>query len=174
MFEYNLKNKIKGFTLLEALVAISILMVAVVAPITIAQKGLSSASYSKNQMIAAYLAQDAIEFIKNKRDVNVINNKADWLDGLGVCLSGRSCKIDTNKGLGTGEITEATTPIIPLNINSGFYGYVEDPGYQVTNFTRTINMETKEINGVDDQAMITVTVGWGADSITVKTLIFNS
>ena len=68
------KNKIfsklkltAGFTLVEALVAISILMVAVASPMVIAQKGLNSANYSRDQMTATFLAEDALEFIKNFR-----------------------------------------------------------------------------------------------------------
>ena len=161
-------NKNKGFTLLEALVAISILMVAVVAPITIAQKGLSSSYYSKNQMIASYLAQDAIEYIKNIRDMNVINENP-WLDRLDLCLGVNICMIDTNANVGEGEVMADDET--PLKIQDGFYGFYGDD----TNFTRTIKITKQEISGVDDQAMITVTVSWGAieNTIIVKTLIFN-
>jgi Tfp pilus assembly protein PilV len=89
----------KGFTLLEALVAISILMVAVAAPITIAQKGISSAVYTKEQMIASYLAQDAIEYIKNIRDEATMNDTVtnDWYSLLG---DSDSMPGDTNIRLG--------------------------------------------------------------------------
>ena len=52
-----------AFTLVEALVAISILMIAIASPMTLAQKGLSTATQSKDQMIAAFLAQgmDALD-----------------------------------------------------------------------------------------------------------------
>lgn len=172
MIKFNLKTN-KGFTLLEALVAISILMVAVVAPITIAQKGLSSASYSKNQMIASYLAQDAIEYIKNRRDQNVITNN-DWLSGLEKCLPDNKgdpqiCKIDTNNNLGAGEIIADDGET--LKIQNGLYGFIGED----TNFIRTISMEVQDINGLPDQVMITATVSWGSieNTITVKTLIFN-
>ena len=61
---------IKGFTLVETLVAISILMIAIVGPMTIAQNGLSSSIYAREQFIAQFLAQDALEYVRNVRDNN--------------------------------------------------------------------------------------------------------
>jgi type II secretory pathway pseudopilin PulG len=78
------QNNKKAFTLIEALVAISILMIAIASPMTLAQKGLSTAVLSKDQMIAAFLAQDAIEAVKNIRDqVAVSQTSGDWLTGDG-------------------------------------------------------------------------------------------
>jgi type II secretory pathway pseudopilin PulG len=167
MINFNQKNK--GFTLLEALVAISILMVAVVAPITIAQKGLSSASYSKNQMIASYLAQDAIEYIINKRDENVIN-KNSWLAGLELCLSNSGCGLDTVNPGGVGTISADEN--LYLDRVNKFYGSNSSSG-DLTSFTRKINIEEDPNGTNEDEALITVTVGWGTDNVEVKTLIYN-
>jgi type II secretory pathway pseudopilin PulG len=170
MNKINFKN---GFTLLEALVAISILMVAVVAPITIAQKGLSSATYSKSQMIASYLAQDAIEYIINKRDENVIA-KRDWLDVLSTFCVGVDvvCEVDTIANAGVG----ATGPGdgILFKTTNGFYGFsgLNVTNAEMTNFVRKINIEETDPNV---SALITVTVNWGGDDnkVIVKTLIYN-
>lgn len=153
----------RGFTLLEALVAVSILMVAVAAPMTIAQKGLSSASYSKNQMIASYLAQDAIEYIKNKRDENVIN-KREWLDRLEDCSNTTGCQIDT--------ITSVISPYSGSNhlqqdVTNKFYGYAL--GGTDTGFTRKVEIQENNENEV----LLIVTVSWGADKVTVKSLMYN-
>ncbi len=81
-----------GFTLVEALVAISILMIAIASPMTLAQKGLSTANLSKDQMIASFLAQDAIEAVKNIRDqISISQTTGDWLDRGAVPLSLSSC-----------------------------------------------------------------------------------
>jgi type II secretory pathway pseudopilin PulG len=102
------KNNSKGFTLIEALVAISILMVAIASPMTLAQKGLSTATLSKDQMIASFLAQDAIESVRNIRDQIAVSDvsPADWLGGNGVngngptltnCIcSGDACNFDSS------------------------------------------------------------------------------
>ena len=78
----------RGFTLIETFVAISIIMVAIVGPLLIVSRALSSSYYARDQIIAFYLAQDAVEFIRNKRDenkLNYINDSNKWLDGLEVC-----------------------------------------------------------------------------------------
>jgi Tfp pilus assembly protein PilV len=58
------KNQ-KGFTIVETLVAVTILMISIAGPLTVANKGLLAAINAKDQMIASYLAQDAMEYVKN-------------------------------------------------------------------------------------------------------------
>ena len=54
--------KIAGaFTLIEALISITILMISVAAPMTLASQGLIAANIAERQIVAYYLAQDAIE-----------------------------------------------------------------------------------------------------------------
>lgn len=86
MNRINRKNKNKhGFTLIEALVAISILMIAIASPMAITQKGLSAAELSKDEMTASFLAEDGIEAVKNVRDDIALNaslgDGTDWLKG---------------------------------------------------------------------------------------------
>jgi prepilin-type N-terminal cleavage/methylation domain-containing protein len=58
----------RGFTILETLVAISILVLALTAPLAIVSQALRSSYYARDQVTAYYLAQEAIEFLRNKRD----------------------------------------------------------------------------------------------------------
>jgi type II secretory pathway pseudopilin PulG len=101
-------NLVSGFTLVEALVAISILMVAVTSPMMIAQKSLSTAILTKDQMTASFLAQDAIESVKNIRDEIAINasSTTDWLINDSnpptlakcICTSDDECNFDKEDG----------------------------------------------------------------------------
>lgn len=72
-----------GFTILETLVAIAILILAITAPLAIIAQALRSSYYARDQVTAYYLAQEAIEFIRNNRD-NVGLEAAvpaeDWID----------------------------------------------------------------------------------------------
>lgn len=141
----NMKIKIlkqnNGFTLVEALVAISILMIAIASPMTLAQKGLSTATQSKDQMIAAFLAQDAIEAVKNIRDqIALRGTDSDWLNStvLDRCVCKqlslsetcdfnyagpvKSCKIDTTATVWNNssiEIAGVSAPVLSAlyNIN---------------------------------------------------------
>lgn len=69
-----------GFTLIEALVAISILTIAVTGPLSLAAKGLSYSSYAKDEITAFYLANEAIDVIRNIRDTNIYTkDSSSWL-----------------------------------------------------------------------------------------------
>src|SRR3989344_5249811 len=61
------KTSQNGFTLIETLVAVSLLSIAVVAPMTLASKSLSTAYYPRDQITAFYLAQEAIETLRSIR-----------------------------------------------------------------------------------------------------------
>ena len=68
-------NTKRGFTLVETLVAVAILMVAIAGPLTIANQALTAALASRNTMVATYLAQEGMESIKNIKDNNVAANQ---------------------------------------------------------------------------------------------------
>src|SRR3989338_7587789 len=80
------KNK-TGFTLVETLVAITILVVGVLGPLNVATRGITDGFYAKNQITAIYLAQEGLDLVNNKLHLTDDANLADWLDGLGTCLN---------------------------------------------------------------------------------------
>ncbi|MDQ3014342.1 MAG: type II secretion system GspH family protein [bacterium] len=70
----------RGFTLVETLIAISILSLALLPPVYTAYQSVVSANFAKDQMIASYLAQDAMDYIIAKKNQNIIactNNQND-------------------------------------------------------------------------------------------------
>lgn len=60
-------NRSRGFTLVEALVAITILIIGVIGPLQIAARGIGDGIFAANQIAANYLAQEAMELVVNKR-----------------------------------------------------------------------------------------------------------
>lgn len=93
-----LKNKKAGFTILETLVAISIILIAITGPIDVITASLRASFFSRDQITAFYLAQEAIEYAKNQRDHNSLNFESlgktaeEWLDSVvGDNLMGVSC-----------------------------------------------------------------------------------
>lgn len=74
-----------GFTLIETLVAVTILIIGVIGPLSLAARGISDGLFAQNQLTANLLAQEAMEVIINKRNSNVVNilniNPADGLFG---------------------------------------------------------------------------------------------
>lgn len=62
----------KGFTLVETLVAISIFTLSMVAVLSVLVTSISNTSYAKRKMVASYLAQEGIEYVRNMRDNYVL------------------------------------------------------------------------------------------------------
>jgi len=73
----NLTKKEKGFTLIETLVAIFILVIAITGPMSAASNSLKASFLARDQVVAFYLAQDAVEAIKNLRDDQALGGD-DW------------------------------------------------------------------------------------------------
>lgn len=126
----------QGFTIIETLVAITILMIAIVGPLTIAHKGLLASIYASQQITATYLAMDAIEYIKNMRDNNILIAESvpgrDWLYGLSsgptVCTQADPCSVDTYTGDPTQLVSDSGvlkcgTGVNACRFNLDTYGY---------------------------------------------------
>src|SRR3989338_7743588 len=61
-----------GFTLVEMLVAVSIFTVSLLGIMSVIASGISDTGYAKKKIIATYLAQEGIEYIRNMRDTYVL------------------------------------------------------------------------------------------------------
>ncbi len=153
---YVIRHTQNGFTLVETLVAITVLLLAVTGPLTIAARSLNSANFSQDQITAFYLAQEGVEAIRNIRDKNAIAGQL-WLTGLENCQSGSSCTIDSTDN--SVSLCSGSCQKIKYNSSSGLYGY--NAGWGDSKFTRTIQIsETSSA-----EAMITVTISWQSGNI---------
>jgi type II secretory pathway pseudopilin PulG len=155
-----------GFTFIETIVAIAVLVVSVVAPLSLASQGLRTARLARDQVIANYLAQEAVEFLRYKRDTNAISGTADWLKGLEDCMDNSSCVVD----IPNDEITmcEKACPVLRFNDTGGTYGYSTNKvGWTDTKFTRTVHI-TESV--VDTELVADVTVEW-SDVLVNRTYV---
>jgi type II secretory pathway pseudopilin PulG len=89
-------NKNKGFTIVETLVAVAILMISIAGPLVVANQSLKAAQYAKNQSIATFLAQETIEYIKNIKNNNSTNGVglANWLLTPNTVLNDSGVQVD--------------------------------------------------------------------------------
>jgi type II secretory pathway pseudopilin PulG len=164
-----------GFTIIETLVAITILMVAIAGPLTVAHKGLTAAIYARDQMIGSYLAQDAIEYVKNQRDSNKLAGRA-WLygfDGCGSISNGVSCTVDTIRDVVTPCLITESCSLLRIDDTAG--GYVHSGGVSSL-FRRVIKINT---NGDDPKAarvvaIVSWTTGTIANSITSESDLYDT
>ncbi len=163
-----MKNKFKhsksGFTIIESLVAISILVVSITAALSAVQSGLSSYIYSKNQISAFYLAQEGFEQIRNMRDENRLKNR-DWLYGIAAssndpCYFGNACIV--NPGYSTVPTrcpAVGSCPILRQD-TSGWYGY--DSAFVPTIFRREVVLTSIS----STEIRVTVTVNWNKGMVS--------
>jgi prepilin-type N-terminal cleavage/methylation domain-containing protein len=161
-----------GFTLIETLVAISLLAVAITAPMSLVAKSLATAFYARDQVTAFHLAQEAIEVVRHLRDHNVLlvaqGTPTDLLDGIPV---GQRFAIDTlNDQIWTegswGSCPSGEAPF--LKTDGTFYGHGSTPcdmgegGWEPSIFRRYAEASAVAFDGsgVPQEIQISVTVSW--------------
>jgi len=182
-----------GFSLIETLIAVSILMIAIAGPLSLVQAGLFSSIHQRNQVTATYLAQEAIEYIKNLRDtnsyVNHIDGVTNWLAGPGgsallttTCAAASGgCYVDPHDKL-TGntyiETVNGTNKYLYQNTNTNGFSYSYDSSGTLSPYKRVVTV-TAVTSGTTagDEATVSVTMTWNDNAITrtytVSENIFN-
>jgi len=143
-----------GLTLIETLVAITILLTGVVLPMSVYSNSIADARYAGDKLTAYYLAQEAIEFIKYRINTE-FNNGDGWFSTLPNC-DGPMCTIDSNNGnicSGGGCDT-----VVKIDVND-LYGMNGTD----TIFTRTVSFEN---NPPVDGGSVSSTVTWTQAGIT--------
>ena len=148
----------KGFTIIESLVAISILVLAITGASSAIQTGISSYIFSKDQIIAFYLAQEGFEQLRNIRDENSLKSQG-WLTGLSDCFS--ACTVDpVASSVPVACGTPGNCPVLRQDLVTGFFGY--NLAWPATIFKREIILTSINANEVS----ILVTVDWSKGVIS--------
>lgn len=133
----NKKNykKEEGFTLVETLIAVVVLIVSVVTPLSIASQAIVYSATARDQIVASNLAQEAIDFVRNERDRSALNtsgvNPAKFQNFLAkfgtysgsssVCYNASGCAIDVRTPTYPGPLQpisdfNVTYPVTPAQI----------------------------------------------------------
>jgi prepilin-type N-terminal cleavage/methylation domain-containing protein len=147
----------KGYSLIEVLVSIAILLIAMVGPMTIAAQGIKSAAFALEQNTASFLAQEGIEAAFALRNGYALNDYKtvgvtdswSWVDGITGCgttiSSGGSCSFgvhfDESAIVFTSDLCSADPALCLLYVdeanNASVYTHVVSSGNE-TPFTRVI------------------------------------
>jgi len=172
----NFKKQKKGFTLIETLVAIAILITSVIGPLSIAYQGVSLSLLARDQITASFLAQEGLEFVRFRIGTNnnlgktgneLITSGNDY--SLGEC-SGDYCIVDpfettnpasavTNCDL---DLYEDTTPgeckYLKYDSVTGKYNYTDG---EDTNFRRFIRIDYDTSDPSPTEFQVESRVEWG-------------
>ena len=172
-----------GFTLIEAVVAIAILMFTIIGPITLAQRSLSASYYAKDQVIAYYLAEESVEYLRNLRDGNRLKGNP-WLQGANPCFSsgGSSyCGIDPSNFMGSVIVACSSVNSncrLTYHPGNSVYGYAYDgsgtilSGWQSSLFSRRVSIMRPDgalPTGAENEVVINVEVSWQTESLSPQT-----
>jgi len=190
-------QKNKGFTVIELVISIFILSIAIIGAYNAFTTMDILTSSATDRFIAAYLAQEGVEVVRNIRDTNWLNTY-DWRCGIAdVSGSALPCSVgsvDCTAGCEVNYKTFGTSssPLYPwsgtgryLYLNSnGFYVY-ESENATLTKFRRKVTVTPIEtVAGVYDILKVVVTTYWdekanilhsgtAEDSITVEEYLYN-
>ncbi|MEK7478195.1 MAG: prepilin-type N-terminal cleavage/methylation domain-containing protein [Patescibacteria group bacterium] len=149
----------KGFSIIETLVAITILTMVIAGSITAINKGLSVSTETRNRVTASLLAQDAMEYVKNRKFINIKTLAPSWLSGFGGCRNVPPflCRVDSIQADGLGISFCPVPDGCPVYINNTI-GYYQTPtGTNVkTPFERSFYLEGTD----DNERKVVVKVTW--------------
>jgi len=153
--------KRSGFTMLEVMVAASVITIGIVGIVSLLQSTMSTTAMAFSKLTASYLAQEGLEIARNIRDANWLRARTDanakWDDNL----PGGDWRADYT----TNSLTDLYSPGVYLKLNiSGWYNYSAGTD---TRFRRKITISNKQNlleppNGPSgiDYFTVTVVVEW--------------
>lgn len=196
-------NNQEGFSLVETLVAITILLIVITGPLTIGTTTARSTSFSSEQVVAFFLAQEGAELAQKARDDYLLdyydNNTArpqPWTDFKDIavatgkyrfCFQAAGCGLELQGSNVTGSLKAAVSC---SNVNDCLlyynssgerdrYTYVDQAenadGSGKTKYTRVIKMTPEG----SDQVKVVSTVTWRTGSqraqqtVVAETFLFN-
>jgi len=148
MFKQAIFNKKKkpGFTILEVIIAIFVLSVGILGIISFIFQTTSFSSISSHRLIAAYLAQEGIEIVRNIRDTNWLNEE-NWNNGLDIG--------DYTADYDDSHLSSFTDRFLNIEENNGFYSYESGTS---TIFKRKISIQKPNTEVCPESSCIEVTV----------------
>ena len=156
----------KGFTLIETMVAITVLALALTGPFVAVQNALRAAYTARDQLTASSLAQEGLEYVRSVRDNNYLASRA-FMDGLSSfsCYGATPstyCTLDPTRGdVHTAptvvEVCASPESCEPLYLSSNHL-YNQQAEGTPTRFTRVVQFTP--VGGSSTEVEVTIQVLW--------------
>lgn len=182
------KNKVEqGFSLVEMLVAVSILLIIIVGPMTVTSRASNSSAFASEQVQAFFLVQEGLELAEKARDELLLRNflpstdsnyvSDPWSDFIESGPTGpyrhcysNGCGLEWNTN-GTGLATViscATVATCKLNYKASAdrskFTYSTVGLFETTPFTRIIRFIPHGSNAVEIRSEVT----WRSGSLIAQ------
>lgn len=148
----------KGFTLIEVLAAMFIMMMGVLGIFGLITRTVVFNSSVNSQLVGSYLAQEGLEIVRNMRDANFLKIHKGvggiWTDGIIACVPPYNPPCVVNREADYTETSLNVSQDRFLKINSeGFYNYTAGDD---TIFKRNISITQSS----GDVLGVSVDVSW--------------
>jgi hypothetical protein len=160
----NFLVKRKGQSLVEMLMAISLITIALFSVLTLLSRSFVLNRIATNQTIGTYLAAEGIEITKNIIDQDVYNAAGNnW----GTCCTAGDYTADyTSSALK--RLSGNNSPSLFFDSKSYLYGYTFPAADKAvtTTFTRTIHISVPTTTEIDVQSIVT----WSSGGFTNQTI----
>ncbi len=163
-----------GFTLLETVVAVILIAFALIGPFTLATRGIFTAKFAKNKLVALNLAQEGAEIIRTFRDNNFLTNQPAWNSEIIVdqdtqadvfCPEPCTALAAKQAPAYHYQACGGSCPRLKVDPATGLYAHGSG---QDSIFTRTIRVETgvfdAQVPGGDQLKVISI-VAWSESGI---------
>jgi len=175
----------KGFSLLEVIIAISILGSGIAGAIALTTQTIQAGTFVQKQLTAAYLAQEGLEVIHNLRHTNWIKEAEDgvtkWFTDLDKAncspepLAVSACPIYAIVNYNGTAIqkTAANDPSWQMSFNSASSRYIHDATAPV--FSRHIEINYAQDGDLKEYMLVKSIVTWddGRGGITAEDRLYN-
>lgn len=176
-----------GFTLVETLVAISVLLIVIVGPMTVATNSARSTSFSSEQVQAFFLAQEGLELAQKARDdlllgsVDFTTGWDEFTDSSGAfadCYDATPCGLHLQSGgpvaIDCADSADACRIFFDPNNDRNRFSHDNTSGADRTPFIREI-----EMTHTGDEVEVISTVRWrtgpqaAEQTVVLDTYLFN-
>lgn len=153
-----------GFSLIETIVAIGVILTGLVAVLVLLNQGIRSVRVAESRLIASNLAQEAIEIIVNIRDTNWLANQ-NWRTNLPATTAGIVSYNST-------AVNEVAPNSFCMSLIGGTYAHGAPPCNTIFNrhveiIDRTENISGTDVNFIEIRAIIEWSQGGSTRSINV-------
>ncbi|MFY9462277.1 MAG: prepilin-type N-terminal cleavage/methylation domain-containing protein [Candidatus Sungiibacteriota bacterium] len=163
-----------GFTLLETIVALTVIVAAMAGPISLTTRGIFSAKFAKNKLVAVNLAQEGLEIIRQCRDNSVLLN---WPGGYASIGTGEWQADVLGNTLNSCPLSPFTGAALSRDEGTGLYNYSTGAASLFTRkITTQINFDCGGTAG-SDRFCVTSRITWsegGIDRVmTLQETLYN-
>jgi Tfp pilus assembly protein PilV len=165
---YKLKN---GFSLIEALIAIAILIVGILSAFLLLIRTTATIPSMQARLTAVNLAQEGIEEVRALRDTDFLDDTKGFKSFLNGHSCGTGCHIAANNENGSIELFDGQGELLKLNDSTHLYTYNSNDPDSI--FSRSIKIDSTQTNWIDITVDVTYAIKGKTQTVEATDRLYN-